>query len=1001
MQYLIKKHGLPRALPWYATWAFKLLPLFSTLSARCTASFFHYLLRKQASSVLFFADKKQAFCKYLRKRKKENIHVNVNRLGEAILGDEDAEKRLKLSIEDIRHPDISMISVKISSISAHIELAAFDWTVEHIKDRLRLLFREAKKEQKIVNLDMEEYKDLHITARVFQELLSEQEFVNYTAGIALQSYIPDSYAVLEHLIRWAEKRNGAPIRIRLVKGANMAMERVEASIKGYLQAPFENKIETDANFKKMLHAAIQHPEKIHIGIASHNIFDIAYALVLREDLKLHQSLSFEMLEGMAPGIQRAIRTVAGTLFLYCPVTERSEFHTALAYLMRRLDENTQPDNFLAHLFQMTADSESWETQKKRFVDSFSLIDWISSEPRRRQNRTLPPNDLHEMQPFENEPDTDLSLRCNQEWAKEIIKKAKGISFNLPLYINGESVFTQEQGRSINPSNPSEPFCNYSLAHDTHIDLAIECAKKGWQMPVHERAALLRKLAKLLRRSRADLIAIMMKEVGKTLSEADAEVSEAIDFAELYSRTIEQYPIQEHKIVLVASPWNFPCSIAMNGILSSLAIGASVIFKPAQEAVCTGWHIAELVKTLFPKEAFQCIFCLDEPVGTKLIQDPRIDTVILTGSTETARHFLSLRPTLELFAETGGKNSMIVTSLADRDLAIRDIIHSSFSYAGQKCSACSVLILEKELYDDAHFLHHLADAAKSMITGSSLDLHLVSPGIKLGVRRGSFMHMTELFGPVLAVMRAENLEDALSIANQVPYGLTAGLHSLDPQEHAYWKKHIQAGNLYINRTITGAICYRQPFGGTKASSFGVGMKAGGDNYLLQLSRHIQPSLAPSISYFQTPRDPVRLIGQDNIHYFVPHKRLFLYVQRQDNLNDVLSIIRYAKVSSTPLVISGNTHHLQALKHLDGDLSIVDDLEPLLAQESCARIRFLSEAPQQLVQRWKGKYAYLCMQPPFGNERFDLLHFFREVSLSFDYHRYGNLGSREREVRKNML
>ena len=380
------------------------------------------------------------------------------------------------------------------------------------------------------------------------------------------------------------------------------------------------------------------------------------------------------------------------------------------------------------------------------------------------------------------------------------------------------------------------------------------------------------MAHALRKSRADLIGAMVADTGKIISEADVEVSEAIDFAEYYRRNaVEVHALhdiewQAKGVILVAPPWNFPCSIPAGGILAALAAGNSVIFKPAPEAVFVGWILAQAFwEAGVPQDLLQFFTCADEPVGSSLIQDPRIDSIVLTGATATARLFLEKRPGLDLSAETGGKNAMIITALADRDLAIKDLLQSAFGHSGQKCSACSLAICEAEVYDDPHFRQALCEAAASLCVGSPWNLttkvnpliripnsilmkglttleageewllapkadphnpQLWSPGIKLGVTPESFTYRNELFGPVLGVMRADNLAHALHLANGTPYGLTAGLHSLDEREHMYWIEHIEAGNCYINRGITGAIVQRQPFGGCKQSSFGPGAKAGG-------------------------------------------------------------------------------------------------------------------------------------------------------------------------------
>ena len=360
---------------------------------------------------------------------------------------------------------------------------------------------------------------------------------------------------------------------------------------------------------------------------------------------------------------------------------------------------------------------------------------------------------------------------------------------------------------------------------------------------------------------------MIVDGAKTVAEADPEVSEAIDFARYYARalgagdTVDGCRLEPLGVVVVAPPWNFPLSIPAGGVLAALAAGNAVLLKPAPEAVLVGWQLASaLWEAGIPREVLQFVPCPDDEVGRGLITDPRVDAVILTGSVETARRFLAWRPDLRLFAETSGKNAIIVTALADRDQAVRDLVRSAFGHDGQKCSAASLAICEAEVYDDPAFRRQLRDAAASLAVGSAWDpssrvtpltqppgsalrralttldageewlleprplgrdAPLWSPGIKLGVRRGSFFHQTECFGPVLGLMRAADLDEAIELANDQPFGLTSGIQSLDDREIARWLERVEAGTLYVNRHITGAIVGRQPFGGWKASSVGPG------------------------------------------------------------------------------------------------------------------------------------------------------------------------------------
>jgi len=509
--------------------------------------------------------------------------------------------------------------------------------------------------------------------------------------------------------------------------------------------------------------------------------------------------------------------------------------------------------------------------------------------------------------FSNEPDTDWSVPANREWIDAVVARWREREpETVPLQIGGELMAGAAEVEGCDRSRPERVAHRHALADRAQVSRALDVARaaqKTWAArPLAERRALLDQAAAVLARQRGDLIGAMIVDGAKTVPEADPEVSEAIDFARYYPRSFEAAQdlsggqMEPLGVVVVAPPWNFPLSIPASGVLAALAAGNGVLLKPAPEAVLVGWHLARaLWDGGIPREALQFVPCPDDDVGRALISDPRVDAVILTGSAETARRFLTWRPDLTLFAETSGKNAMIITALSDRDQAIRDLVHSAFGHQGQKCSAASLAICEAEVYDDAVFRRQLRDAAASLDVGSTWetssritpltqapgealrralttldegeewlleprlmtgeDPHLWSPGIKLGVRSGSFFHRTECFGPVLGLMRAEHLDEAIELANGTPYGLTSGIQSLDDREIDRWIDRIEAGNLYINRPITGAMVGRQPFGGWKASSVGPGAKVGGPNYVLQLARWRQlalPRAGASLSLASTKR-----------------------------------------------------------------------------------------------------------------------------------------------------
>lgn len=1103
-RFLLKYFGFPTYLSFPKQMGLKLLQHASYLFPGPCARVLQAMLRQATARVMLPGEQK-SLMHHLAKRTTEGICINLNHLGEAILGEQEAEKRVQTYIADLQRKEINYISIKISTLTSQLHLLARTHTMAILKTQLRKLYRIARDQPslnafggstaKFVNLDMEEYRDLHLTVDAFCEVLSEAEFLNLSAGIVLQSYLPDSFNMQKKITAWAlarQQQGGAPIKIRIVKGANLAMEKVEASLHSWPQAPYLSKFECDANYKKMLLYAADNKRAaaVHIGVASHNLFDISFALLLCACHKVEPYFSFEMLEGMADHMRRAVQEVAGGMLLYCPVVEKSEFQNAMAYLIRRLDENSAPENFLHCLFGLQAGSEAWQSQKLQFMQSARAAAEVSTSPRRMQNRWQEVTRLDTAQEFSNEPDTDWSLPHNVEWGNSILKQWQHKQIELiPLVIANENQITLHKAVGRDPSFPKLERYHYCLADSSHIDKALACAEKAFkrfsQTSVTERSQKLALVAQKMREYRGALIGAMVLDGAKTIYEADSEVSEAIDFAEYYRCELEKWASfpdiawQAKGVVLVAPPWNFPCSIPAGGLLAALATGNTVIFKPAPETVLVGWELVQLFwQAGIDKETLQFINCEDEPTGSQLIKDRRIHTIILTGATATAKAFMKMRPHVDLMAETGGKNSIIVTAMADRDLAIKEIVRSAFGHAGQKCSACSLIILEAEVYDSPLFRRQLKDAAMSLQVSSpwhpaamvtplirpaegalkrgleslaenetwllapQQDIdnpQLWSPGIKLGVMPGSFMHQTELFGPLLGVMRAENLTEAIAMANGTAYGLTAGLHTLDVREQQQWFAQIEAGNCYINRGITGAIVQRQPFGGYKESSFGTGLKAGGPNYLTQFMHAQQMGMpterkpiampvhlileilkqiecAPAAlnlwqasaesyayqweNYFKQAHDASKILGQHNFLSYRPLTPAVLRLTGAEKLIDLFRVLAAAMTINMALEVSGQGPVFQQFQRLCAskaalakNLTLTEESESTfkarLVHKQVNRVRMLERPSDSMQAAFAESCVTLIVQAVLANGRLELLNYFRELSLSADYHRYGNI------------
>ena len=715
-------------------------------------------MQQETANVVLPAEQ-ELLAGHLQARRSAGVRMNVNFLGEALIGEDDAQSRLKKYLQAMQNDDLEVMSVKISTIYSQISSLAYDHTLDILCDRLELLFRASAKATftradgrvvpKFVYLDMEEYRDMRLTADAFERTLSRPGLENVQAGIVLQAYIPDSFATQQRLATWARQRvanGGAPITMRIVKGANMETERFEASLGGWPQAPYTTKAQTDANYRRMVAWGLQ-PENIaaiRLGIASHNLFEVAYGIVKAEAAGALDKVQFEMLEGMANHQRRALQELVNDLLLYAPACRKEDFIHAIGYLVRRLDENTGPSNFLRHAFKLKVDSEDWKHLEQQFCDAFDELATLSQSPRRTQDRNSDSTNSQPVidpetswQEFKNEPDTDFSLPQNVEWAKKILRKWQDRhsdnAIDIPLVVAGKPITEARQERhASDPSRPNLSVANFKLADSADVEAAVACAKQDhdhWgKKSFEERSNLLRKVAQTIRERRADLMGAALLDGGKTLLQSDPEVSEAVDFVEFYARCVGYFEnlsgvsAKARGVVAVVSPWNFPIAIPCGGIAAALAAGNTVILKPASDTVLVAYELCKCFWDAgISQQTLQLLPCSGASEGKQLATHVDVDTVVLTGGTETALSMLSQRPEMRLLAETGGKNATIVTAMSDRDQAIKHVIHSAFGHAGQKCSATSLLILEGEVYDDEKFKTTLCDAIRSLQVGSAWDL----------------------------------------------------------------------------------------------------------------------------------------------------------------------------------------------------------------------------------------------------------------------------------------
>ncbi|TDN91408.1 bifunctional proline dehydrogenase/L-glutamate gamma-semialdehyde dehydrogenase [Microbacterium sp. BK668] len=956
---------VPEFLPWYLRGAVRVGGTVAPVLPTPVVPIARRVLREMVGHLVVDA-RPEKLGPAIATLRESGARLNLNLLGEAVLGEREALRRLEGIHELIRRPDVDYVSVKVSAIASHISIWAFDEVVDKVVDRLLPLYLTAAGSATFINLDMEEYRDLDLTIAVFTRILADPRLRDLEAGIVLQAYLPDALGALERLTAWSKARveaGGARIKVRLVKGANLAMERVDAVMHGWSLATYDSKLDSDANYVRCLDAALDpdHTTAVRIGVAGHNLFDIAYAWLLAGARGVREAVEFEMLLGMAQGQVEAVTREVGHVLLYVPVVRPDEFDVAISYLVRRLEENASSENFLSAAFDLADDPALFDRERDRFLASLERAadPALPTGPNRTQDRraesgqsgqpgapdsragsrTLlrdappadeagltqavlgiarsaaadpPPRDAEPetgTQPleqnveaqlfggeafvetavfapresqtravgapgFRNAADTDPALPANRAWARGILSR---------IAVSAAGDATISAARVTDPAEL-----------ETIVARVREAAAAWGALPAVDRSAVLVEAARALEARRGELIEVAASETGKVFAEADVEVSEAVDFANYYAATARELDrvsgavFVPARLTVVTPPWNFPVAIPAGGVLAALAAGSGVVFKPAPQARRCAAVVAEaLWDAGVPRDVLALVDIDEGDLGRQLLSHPDVDRVILTGSWETAALFRSWRPELPLLAETSGKNAMIVMPSADLDLAASDLVKSAFGHAGQKCSAASLAILVGPVGRSKRFARQLVDAATSLRVGPPsdplaevgpvievpqgklawalttldegeewlvpprrLDLgpetagRFWSPGIRTGVQPGSRFHREEFFGPVLGVMHASSLAHAIELQNAVAYGLTAGLYTQNPADLALWLDRVEAGNLYVNRGITGAIVQRQPFGGWKRSSVGAGAKAGGPNYLVGLGSWRATSGSPT-------------------------------------------------------------------------------------------------------------------------------------------------------------
>ena len=1032
----------------FNTFGLKLIASISRVFPKPVLFAVHTQVKLLSKGIILPAESKK-LSRQIKKRAKKAIRLNINVLGEAVLGEDEANERFERVMQMMQRPEVDYVSVKLSSVASQIISLDRNGTLERVSEKLRHIYRTSIATNTFVNLDMEEFRDLRLTVDAFKLVLNEGEFKNLYAGLVLQAYLPESHEVFAELVDWSlerHKQSGGVVKIRLVKGANLAMEKAEAELHGWVAAPYQSKADVDASYSRLLDTALrsEHAKAVRIGVASHNLFHIAFALEIAKKRNVMEQLDLEMLEGMANPEALAIAKRSMRILLYAPVTRADDFASAVAYLVRRLDENTAVENYLRSSFEIGTNPAKFNEQSDRFLASASQRHEISTKSIRHKNHKFEIDDG-----FENAPNADITkLDFLNKLDKEIAAVLKLPIEEIPIVIDGKEIFDRTQIEGNDPGDNAKVWYKYSVAKLSDIDTVVKVAKKsvvGWnEIGANDRAEILKKFGQIAHDEQEESIAIMARDAGKTVSEADPEVSEAIDFANYYALSAISLDLERQSspvgVVVVVPPWNFPYAIPTGGICAALAAGNTVIFKSAPETVATSWHLVnQLWKAGVPKNVLQFVSTEDNEVGQALVSHEDVNAVILTGGYSTALLFASWKNELNLLAETSGKNSMVLSACCDIDVAVKDLVQSAFGHAGQKCSAASLAIVDKNIYENPNFKKQLIDAVKSLKVGpgynystmvgpiiksaeSNLQRALTqldegeqwllepeqldeagllwSPGVKTGVKPGSWSHLNEWFGPVLAIMVSPDLETSVNWQNATDYGLTAGIQSLDPKECEYWIENVEAGNLYVNRGVTGAIVNRQPFGGWRRSSVGATAKAGGANYVATLRnwnqmKHFLPMKEAANKWLKSTGemaiDHSGLSVEQNIQRYRRFKKGFLVRIESGTSKDELDFLNWLKVDLGVITRLSSDSLIPGLANL-----VVESADEFAHHaKEFDRVRWLSAEVPPVNELMKNGIS--CDRRPITSRGdIEISRWFLEQSVSITQHRYGNTNAGPKPV-----
>ncbi|MEO6197217.1 MAG: proline dehydrogenase family protein [Dehalococcoidia bacterium] len=827
----------------------------------------------------------------LRDLARDGIAYTVDLLGEETLSDEEADAYLRRYVELIdtlaasaseinphgEHwagvPPVN-VSIKLSALCPRLEPAAPECVSASARERLRPLLRTAMEHGAFINFDMEQFRYKDLVHRTFADVVTEPEFAAYPhLGIVVQAYLRDALDDVGALEALAGRR-GAPFTVRLVKGAYWDEENIVASQNAWPVPVWEEKPDTDANFERCAEALLSAWPSLRPAFGSHNPRSVAHAVVTARRAGLDpKAVEFQTLYGMAEGLRTAVAEEGYRTRVYVPV---GKVIPGMAYLVRRLLENTS--------------NQAWFN-----VGVTGTPDGGASLQRHRTAGTAPPAERD--QTFRNAAPARYWIASVRERTENAIRDLRSqFGQEYPLLVGGRRVTDRRLADVVYPAEPGTVIGRVAQGSRDDVEAAVASAREAYpawrDRTAHERAEILARAADIVESRRFELIATMVFESAKPWHEADGDVIEAIDYLRYYPLQAEslaaprlmmadvpgernEYFYEGRGVTAVIAPWNFPLAIICGMTAGSLAGGNAAILKPAMRSPVVAHKLVEILHAAgVPPGVVQYLPGTGREVGQAMVEHQGIDNIAFTGSNAVGLGIIEAaarsrgESVKRVVAELGGKNAVIIDDDADLDQAVSGVVASAFGYAGQKCSACSRLIIVGSAFDEA--LARLKNAVESLVVGPPHDPatvvppvidaeardrimqyiedgkstatlsaqghaprsggFYVPPSVFTDVALDSPLAREEIFGPVLTVFRALDFEEALEVAMDSQFGLTGGVFSRNPRHIEMARQRFRVGNLYINRNVTGAVVGRQPFGGLRGS--GVGEKAGGPDYVRQ-------------------------------------------------------------------------------------------------------------------------------------------------------------------------